>query len=151
MALILAIQKRLQDLADEIKSNMSAKGVNASGRTASSIKVRTDANRVAVVIGGDKTAELSTLEKGISPEEGAKEFAKGTLISAIYQWSNEKNISFRTDRQRQSFAYLTARKIKMYGTLRYNANIDIYSVERERAIKDLQTICKKETLNILMD
>lgn len=143
------IINRLNILGDEIRQNMAQNNVNASGRTSKAIKVVASDTNISLVVGSGDVAELSTLEKGISPDEGYKQYIAGTLIPAIYKWSEEKGLSFPSIRERQTFSFFSARNIATFGTKRYQKNVDIYTTARQKAISDIFTECKKEIKNIL--
>lgn len=143
------IINRLNILGDEIRQNMAQNNVNASGRTSKAIKVVASDTNISLVIGSGDVAELSSLEKGISPDEGYKQYMAGTLIPAIYKWSEEKGLSFPSIRERQTFSFFSARNIATFGTRRYQENVDIYTTARQKAIADIFTECKKEIKNIL--
>lgn len=143
------IINRLNILGDEIRQNMAQNNVNASGRTSKAIKVVASDTNISLVIGPGDVAELSSLEKGISPDEGYKQYMAGTLIPAIYKWSEEKGLSFPSIRERQTFSFFSARNIATFGTNRYQKNIDIYTAARQKAIADIFAECKKEIKNIL--
>lgn len=60
------------------------------------------------------------------------------LQDIIYEWSKLKGISFTSDKERESFAYFTAKKIKNEGTLQYRQGnvIDIWdSLYRQFCLK----------------
>lgn len=143
------IINRLNILGDEIRQNMAQNNVNASGRTSKAIKVVASDTNISLVIGSGDVAELSSLERGISPDEGYKQYMAGTLIPAIYKWSEDKGLSFPSVRERQTFSFFSARNIATFGTKRYQENVDIYTTARQKAIADIFTECKKEIKNIL--
>lgn len=143
------IVNRLNILGDEIRQNMAQNNINASGRTSKAIKVVSSDTNISLVIGSGDVAELSSLEKGISPDEGYKQYMAGTLIPTIYKWSEEKGLSFPSVRERQTFSFFSARNIATFGTKRYQEHVDIYTTARQKAIADIFTECKKEIKNIL--
>lgn len=143
------ILNRLSILGDEIRQNMAQNNINASGRTSKAIKVVASDTNISLVIGPGDVAELSSLEKGINPDEGYKQYMAGTLIPAIYKWSEERGLSFPSIRERQTFSFFSARNIATFGTKRYQENIDIYTTARQKAIADIFVKCKKEIKNIL--
>lgn len=117
-----------------IQANMAEKGINASGRTSQSLRVETYADGVRLVIGGKDTAPLATLEVG---RDGGK-VPRG-FTDIIDQWSRDKGLTFGSERERRTFAYLTARKIAREGTERHKDNIDVYSTIVETAARELVT------------
>lgn len=142
------IINRLNILGEEIRQNMAQNNVNASGRTSKAIKVVASDTNISLIVGSGNVAELSSLEKGIAPDEGYKQYMEGTLIPTIYKWSEEKGLSFSSIRERQSFSFFTARKIATFGTKRYQENVDIYTTARQKAIADIFQQCKKEIKSI---
>lgn len=142
--LIDEIEQRLIVLEDEVKANMISNGVNASGRTMASLHIVRNDTFVALAIGnsGNNTAELTTLEKGVSPEKAAMEHDATTLYHIMQEWSEQKGLTFANIRERNTFAYFTSRKILREGTQRYKTNINIYSQERERAMADIKQIAR---------
>lgn len=143
------IINRLNILGDEIRQNMAQNNINASGRTSKAIKVVVSDTNISLVIGPGDVTELSSLEKGISPDEGYKQYMAGTLIPAIYKWSEEKGLSFPSIRERQTFSFFSAQNIATFGTKRHQEHVDIYTTARQKAIADIFTECKKEIKNIL--
>lgn len=129
-------------LSAKIKQRMAEENENASGRTSNSIRIKTEGQKIALVIGGEKTAELSTLEKGIAPHHGVS-------VSAIYRWSEEKGLFFANEKGRFIFSLLTAQKIENFGTERFRNNVDIYTTAREETVADLRKFLKQELKNII--
>lgn len=142
------IINRLNILGEEMRQNMAQNNINASGRTSKAIKVVASDTNISLVVGLGNVAELSSLEKGIAPDEGYKQYMAGTLIPTIYKWSEEKGLSFSSIRERQTFSFFTARKIATFGTKRYQKNVDIYTTARQKAIADIFQQCKKEIKSI---
>lgn len=142
--LIDEIEQRLIVLENEVKANMISNGVNASGRTMASLHIVCNNTFVALAIGnsGNNTAELTTLEKGISPEQAAMKHDATTLYHIMQEWSEKKGLTFANIRERNTFAYFASRKILREGTQRYKTNINIYSQERDRAMADIKQIAR---------
>lgn len=116
--------RMLEEAKDAIRANMKAKNINASGRTSASLRVVRDFGSVALVIGGtgERTAPLETLEVGRPGGAVPKGF-----YQIIKEWSRDKGITFANERQRSTFAYFTAKKIKEEGTVRHHAPVDVYT------------------------
>jgi hypothetical protein len=127
------IERVLIDVRDEIRAKMANEGVNASGRTSAGMQVQRYENGVRLVLTGDDVAPLATLEVG---RRGGKVPMGFTDI--IEQWSRDKGLTFPRERDRRSFAYLTARKIARQGTQRHQQPIDIYSEEVTRGVERLK-------------
>ena len=112
----------LNDVREEIQQNMSAKGVNASGRTSDGIRVERYDNGVRLVLSGERVAPLATLEVGRRGGKVPTRFA-----DIIEEWSRDKGLQFPRETDRRRFAYLTARKIARQGTVRHKLPVDVYS------------------------
>ena len=76
---------------------------------------------------------LTTLEVGRRGGKVPMGFA-----DIIEQWSRDKGLTFPRERDRRSFAYLTARKNARQGTQRHQQPIDIYSEEVTRGVARLK-------------
>ena len=112
---------------EAIRANMSAEGVNASGRTSRSLRVEERGDSIVLVIGGDrskygKTAPLETLEIGSDKGERGKWFK-----SVIYNWTIEKGFSFESDSHRWAVSTIISRNIEESGTARHRNPIVVYS------------------------
>lgn len=112
---------------EAIRANMSAEGVNASGRTSRSLRVEERGDSIVLVIGGDrskygKTAPLDTLEIGSDKGERGKWFK-----SVIYNWTIEKGLSFESDSHRWAVSTIISRNIEESGTARHRSPIVVYS------------------------
>lgn len=122
----LLVHECLSEIRAGIAANMSAKGVNASGRTVRSMEI-VDEPSGATLYG---RAFFATLETGRRP-------GKWPPREKIYRWSIDKKIAFRDDRQRRAFSFLTARKIGREGTELYRegGRKDIFTdvIDRELA------------------
>lgn len=116
------VESILQQAVESIKAKMQTEGINASGRTADSFVVRKTEDGWQLVGGGGSAAPVPTLEVG---RQGGKVPAGFRHI--IEQWSRDKGLTFSTESERRSFAYLTARKIAREGTARHKTNVDVYS------------------------
>ena len=143
----------LTETRDQIRANMDAKKVNASGRTSASIRVEPYEGGVKLVGGTDSThkiedyprilgtldatdtAPIPTLEVGRVDGDVPKGF-----YYIIRQWSREKGLQFSSESERGTFAYFVARKIARSGTGRSTNQVDIYStpvVEAKERINQL--------------
>lgn len=128
----------LTDTRDQIRANMEAKKINASGRTSESIRVEPYAGGVKLVGGynGGDTAPIPTLEfgRGAGNVPGGfigicqtgrfrgKPDVSNTFKYIILQWAQNKGLDF-------DWAGATglARKIAYMGTERHTNNVDVYS------------------------
>ena len=127
------IERVLLEVRDEIKEKTASEGVNASGRTSSGMQVQRYENGIRLVLTGEDVAPLATLEVGRRGGKVPMGFA-----DIIEQWSRDKGLTFPRERDRRSFAYLTARKIARQGTQRHQQPIDIYSEEVMRGVARLK-------------
>ena len=130
----------LTETRDQIRANMDAKKVNASGRTSASIRVEpyeggvklgggTDSThkiedypRILGTLDATDTAPIPTLEVGRVGGDVPKGF-----YYIIREWSREKGLQFASESERGTFAYFLARKIARQGTKRHDAPVNIYS------------------------
>lgn len=113
----------LEQLKDDVRRELAAKEVNASGRTSAALEVRVvDGKRVELGAFSGEFAPLQTLEIGRPPGKVPRKFA-----DILYKWSLDKGLHFDTDSRRRSFAYLLGRRIAEQGTLRHVNHVDIYS------------------------
>lgn len=152
------IIKVLTETRDEIKRNMEARKVNASGRTSESLRVEQYDGGVRLVGGyagthtidnspsiyGSDTAPIPTLEVG---REGGK-VPKG-FYYIIREWSKEKGLRFSSESERNTFAYFVSKKIAREGTQRHNINLDVYSTPVMNARTKIEYIISKSLANTL--
>lgn len=129
---------------DEIRANMEAKGINATGRTADSIRVEpfeggvrliggyntthpvADYPRIRGTAEAADTAPIPTLEFGRGASKGIPPAPRG-FYYILREWSRAKGLNFSSERERSTFAYFLGRKIIAQGTERSRRNVDIYS------------------------
>ncbi len=143
------ILRVLTQTRDDIRANMDAKGVNASGRTSESIRVEAYEGGFRLVGGyagthpisdapsvyGQDTAPIPTLETG--RKEGG---APRGFYYIIREWTREKGLNFASETERSTFAYFVARKIAAEGTKRHTQPVDIYTTPVEKAKDELRQI-----------
>lgn len=117
------IVKILDAAKTDIQSNMNTEKINATGRTSASLIVERTETSIRLVSRGNKIASFETVEEGSSGKNTPSDFK-----SVIFKWSNDKGIAFKSDKERNLFAYNTAKKIKKEGTERYrNHKKNIYT------------------------
>lgn len=141
------VTRELQDLAQRIADNIARNGQTASGKTARSLEVREGSDEVVLL--GRKA--FGTMETGRRGGRVPRNFP-----SILYQWSLDKGISFDTDRERRSFAYLLAKKIQNEGTqlFRDGGRADVYSNEIPKTISNIarkladEVVLKFETIKL---
>lgn len=150
---------------DDVRANMQAKGINASGRTSASIIVRETDTGVQLVGGkpgqhivsgqprgvdvlADDTAPIPTLEIGRPGGSVPKGF-----YYILKQWTRDKGIPFTKESERQTFAYFLAKRIAREGTRRHEMPEDVYTTPAKEAAqaiqKDLTLLVNTEILSVL--
>ena len=147
------IIKVLTNARDEIRANMEAEKVNASGRTSASIRVEVyeggfrlvggtngthPIERPLGVVDASDTAPIPTLEVGRTGGDVPQGF-----YYIIREWSREKGLNFSSESERGTFAYFVARKIARSGTKRSTAPIDVYSTPVEEAKAKINEILRE--------
>ena len=141
---------------DEIRANMSSKGINASGRTSRGFKVVQDEQSISLILDRSERVSVECKPRGLGSviasvaplhtveigREGGK-VPRG-FYYLIKQWTRDKGLQFGSESERQRFAYFTARKIAKDGTGRNKNHVDVYSTPvkqaRERLNADIRAI-----------
>lgn len=123
--------EELEDLRKRIISNIDNSGRRASGRTSESMRTDVSENR-GVLFG---RMAFGTLETGRKPGKVPVGF-----YQIIKQWVIDKGISFDSQSERNSFAYLVSRKIAREGTQLYRrgADTDVYTAEVPETISRIK-------------
>lgn len=143
----IQIVKALEHARDEIRANMAAKKINASGRTSDSIAVQVYNGGFRLVGGGKGAAPIPTLEYGRSGGKVPRGF-----YDILIQWSRDKGLQFASEQERHTFAYFLARKIAKEGSERFRkpeTRQDVYSTPVMNAKTAIQQIIARETGNTL--
>lgn len=96
--MINEILKNVELLKTEIQEQISAQGITASGKTASSIHIVQDDSGIRLV-SDNSGAPISTLEAG---REGGK--IPFNFKDIIIDWSKDKGLSFASEEEREKFA-----------------------------------------------
>lgn len=152
------IVRILNETKEQIRENMQARGVNASGRTSASIRVEPYEGGIRLVGGldarhdiddspsiyGSDTAPMPTLETGRTGGAVPKGF-----YYIIRQWSREKGLQFANEQERSTFAYFVARKIAREGTKRAHNNLDIYSTPAQVAKERINELLQASLSNTI--
>lgn len=121
----------LTQARDEIRANMQAQNINASGRTSSALQVRQNGSRIELVKVAGANAPFQTLQYG---RVGGKIPAGFYYI--IKQWTRDKGLSFANETERGTFAYFVSRKIAREGTRRHETpNTKVYSEPIKKAVE----------------
>lgn len=150
------IADALTQTRDEIRANMEAKRINASGRTSASLRVDEYPLGVRLVGGSDRThtippgiyasdtAPIPTLEVGRAGGKVPQGF-----YYIIREWTKEKGLSFANENERNTFAYFLARKIAREGTQRNIMPADVYSTPVEKSKLTIANIIRESTRNTI--
>ncbi|KKB55321.1 hypothetical protein [Parabacteroides gordonii] len=125
------IFEELEDLRKRIISNIDSTGRRASGRTSGSMHTDVSENR-GILFG---RMAFETLETGRKPGKVPAGF-----YQIIKQWVIDKGISFDSQSERNSFAYLVSRKIAREGTQLYRmgSDADVYTTEVPETIERIK-------------
>lgn len=126
----------LEKAAEEIKSNLEAKGINATGRTSRAIKVRRIASgfQLGKFPDGEQTAPLQTLEIGRPAGKVPRCFK-----FIIWDWMDAKGISTGDARVDARIAGAIAYgKIRRIGTNRHQHHEDVFSTTVQETARDIQ-------------
>ena len=146
------ITDALTQTRDEIRANMEAKRINASGRTSASLRVDEYPLGVRLVGGSDRThtippgvyasdtAPIPTLEVG---RVGGK--VPQGFYYIIREWTKEKGLNFANEGERNTFSYFVASKIAREGTKRNVMPVDVYSTPVEKAKRTIADLVRKQT------
>lgn len=157
------IIKVLNEAGNEIRANMDAKRINASGRTSASIRIHVSKGSVQLVGGTNTkhpvpdyprikgtaeapdTAPIPTLEVG-RVGGGNPPVPRG-FYYVIREWSRAKGLSFTSEQERSTFAFFLSRKIAREGTDRSRNHIDVYSTPAKNARDRIEKIIKDNVAN----
>lgn len=125
------ILEELEDLRKRIISNIDSTGRKASGRTSDSMHTDVSENR-GILFGRMAFGTLETGRKSGKVPAG--------FYQIIKQWVIDKGISFDSQSERNSFAYLVSRKIAREGTQLYRtgAEADVYTTEVPETIERIK-------------
>lgn len=142
----MAQQEFVQNIAqillqsrDEIRANMAAKGINASGRTSAALQVVQRGCKIELIKAQGQNAPFGTLQYGRAGGRVPKGF-----YNILKQWSRDKGLSFSTETERGTFAYFLARKIAREGTNRHRSpRTDIYDEPLSKAVDGVRQEARK--------
>lgn len=152
----------LTQARDEMRANMQAQNINASGRTSASLRVEKYERGVRLVGGTDGTHKVSDAPSGIDAADTAPiptlEFGRAGggnppvprgFYYIIREWTREKGLSFASESERGTFAYFLARKIAREGTKRNQISADVYSTPVMNARERIEEIIKSSLRNTI--
>lgn len=148
----MAQQEFVQNIAqillqarNEIRANMQAKGINASGRTSAALEVVQGGGKIALIKAQGENAPFGTLQYGRS---GGR--VPAGFYDILKQWSRDKGLSFSSEQERGTFAYFLARKIARDGTQRHRSpRNDIYDEPLEKAVDGVRQEARKYILGTI--
>lgn len=98
------------EVIDELRSEMEVRNKVASGNTLRSFELKANAEGYELVQDLYEAAPLFVLQDGREP--GAIPFG---FTEILERWSEDKGITFSSERERHSFAYLLGKRIKERG------------------------------------
>lgn len=139
---------------DDIRNEMEAKGINASGRTSASFRVVREGTHIAIVMGGENTAPLTTLEVGrpggnvpggfVTTKAGIQDVSK-TFKWILIQWAREKGIpDFGWGN-----ATMLGRRIAEKGTLRHSNPTNVYTEAVIRAVNEVKKYATSQATELI--
>lgn len=128
------VLRELKSLAQRIADNIRKNGQTASGRSERSLNVQDEGD--SIVLYGRKAFE--TLERGVPPL--GDRIQTRSFAHILHRWAMDKGISFSDDKERWSFAFSLAKKIKREGSALYRdgGRADVYSNEIPRTIENVR-------------
>ena len=154
----------LTQARDEMRANMQAQRINASGRTSASLRVEKYEGGVRLVGGTDGTHPVSDTPSGLGIEAadtapiptlefgraggGSPPVPRG-FYYIIREWTREKGLNFASESERGTFAYFLARKIAREGTKRHQIPADVYSTPVMNARERIEIIIKSSLRNTI--
>ena len=137
------IAQILTQARDEIRANMAAKGINASGRTSAALQVVQGGGKIALIKAQGQNAPFGTLQYGR---------AGGRVPAGFYeilkQWTRDKGLTFSSETERGTFAYFLSRKIAREGTKRHRSpRTDIYDEPLAKAVDGVRKEARKYVID----
>ena len=137
------IAQILTQARDEIRANMQAKGVNASGRTSAALQVVQRGGKIELIKAAGQNAPFGTLQYGRS---GGR--VPAGFYEILKQWSRDKGLTFSSETERGTFAYFLARKIAREGTQRHlSPRTDIYDEPLSKAVDGIRQEARKHVID----
>lgn len=145
------IAQILLQAREEIRANMAAKGINASGRTSVALQVRQNGSRIELVKVAGENAPFQTLQYGRAggnvpggfriTKAGVRDVSN-TFKAILIQWAKNKGFELNW-----GGATMLARKIAREGTERHRVpRNDIYDKPLEKAVDGVRQEARKYIL-----
>lgn len=146
----MAQQEFVQNIAqillqarDEIRANMAAKGINASGRTSAALQVVQSGGKIELIKAEGQNAPFGTLQYGRS---GGR--VPAGFYEILKQWTRDKGLTFSSETERGTFAYFLSRKIAREGTQRHRSpRNDIYDEPLANAVDGVRQEARKHVID----
>lgn len=130
---------------DEIRANMAAKGINASGRTSAALQVVQRGGKIELIKAEGQNAPFGTLQYG-----RAKGRVPRGFFYIIQQWTRDKGISFENEKHRNAFTAYVVNKVKTEGTNRHRSpRTDIYDEPLSKAVDGVRQEASKYVLGTI--
>lgn len=145
--------KVLTQARDEIRANMAANNINASGRTSASIDVRQEGGTITLGSQGEHVAPLYTLEigrpggnvpGGFRTTKAGVVDVSNTFKWILIQWAKEKGFELNW-----GGATMLGRRIAQQGTNRYMSPVDVYSTPTTKAVGELRSVIRKNVITTI--
>ena len=136
---------------DDVRANMQAKGINASGRTSAALQVRQNGSRIELVKVAGENAPFQTLQYGRAggnvtggfriTKAGVRDVSN-TFKAILIQWAKNKGFELNW-----GGATILGRKIAREGTARHETpRNDIYDEPLEKAVDGVRQEARKYVL-----
>lgn len=146
----MAQQEFVQNIAqillqarDEIRANMAAKGINASGRTSAALQVVQRGGKIELIKLEGQNAPFGTLQYG-----RAKGRVPRGFFYIIQQWTRDKGFSFENEKHRNAFTAYVVNKVKTEGTNRHRSpRNDIYDEPLAKAVDGVRQEARKHVID----
>ena len=136
------IAQILTQARDEIRANMAAKGINASGRTSAALQVVQRGGKIELIKAEGQNAPFGTLQYG-----RAKGRVPRGFFYIIQQWTRDKGFSFENEKHRNAFTAYVVNKVKTEGTNRHlSPRTDIYDEPLAKAVDGVRQEARKYVL-----
>ena len=139
------IAQILTQARDEIRANMQAKGINASGRTSDALQVVQRGGKIELIKAEGQNAPFGTLQYG-----RAKGRVPRGFFYIIQQWTRDKGFSFENEKHRNAFTAYVVNKVKTEGTNRHlSPRTDIYDEPLAKAVDGVRQEARKYVLGTI--
>ena len=137
------IAQILLQARDEIRANMAAKGINASGRTSAALQVVQRGGKIELIKAEGQNAPFGTLQYG-----RAKGRVPRGFFYIIQQWTRDKGFSFENEKHRNAFTAYVVNKVKTEGTNRHRSpRTDIYDEPLAKAVDGVRQEARKHVID----